>query len=627
MTDFDDLINVDDVDDAADTTSVSDEAAVGRRVALGAGVVALGAIGVGGAWQLLTGSRMSLTESGSTPSTTRPARPRVSEAPAPVAEPTPSASAWASGPAASQPASAGSSQSAATAARLQPRLGASAVDRDDSYAAGGGRIPASGEYPFAPAVGPAGPIGLPVADTPEARAHLVNRAGLGVGAAILAEVERVGIEQWLGDQLSPATIADPGGDRVAAWFPLSAASITTVRSSIERHSWGAMMQVARAQLGRQLFSSRQLYEVVVDVFHNLLHVSVPSDALWDNAADYSQQVIRANALGRFADMLHAAARHPAMLHFLDNAASTKAHVNENYGRELLELHTVGVASGYTEDDVVAAARMLSGRRVGQDGQFRFEPRDHATGAIRVLGFEHANASETDGLAAGDALLDYLAHHRSTARTVARKLAVRFVSDAPDPAFVERLADVYLDSDTAIVPVIVAIFRSPEFWGATGTKIRRPMEDFVGTCRALGVRPEHATREGVEGMFERLRRLGHAPLAWSPPNGYPDVAAAWSSASQMIARWNTHRALAGGYVNGLPVSSDVLASLSPRPGDTNANWMRHIATTLLAAEPSDSTIEGLLAFLDRPAGAAATADAGLTTHLAALVFDSPSYLIR
>jgi uncharacterized protein (DUF1800 family) len=154
-------------------------------------------------------------------------------------------------------------------------------------------------------------------------------------------------------------------------------------------------------------------------------------------------------------MLLASARHPAMLRYLNNADSDKRSVNENYGRELLELHTVGIDGGYNETDVRNCAYVMTGRTVDRDGNFVYDPRRHWTGAVKVMGFSHPNKKAAEGLAVGDALVRYLATHPSTARYIARKLAVRFVCDNPPNPLVDRLAQAYLQNGTAIVPVLAA----------------------------------------------------------------------------------------------------------------------------------------------------------------------------
>ncbi|MGL5853093.1 MAG: DUF1800 domain-containing protein, partial [Phycicoccus sp.] len=383
----------------------------------------------------------------------------------------------------------------ARAAGARPAAGGAAADRDASFAAGGARrsrvarlysrpSSASGAIDGVPAL--VRPDAMPPAlvdrglgNAPRSVGHLLSRATFGARPSDYADVRSRGVDAWLERQLDPRLIPDPGGDAVLRAHPLALAPIATVLQAVAAGTDVAQppQQAAKATLGLQIFSSRQLFEVVVDVFSNLLHVTTPSDHVWATTPDYARSVIRAHAFGTYSDMLRAAMRHPAMLTYLDNNQSTRDRVNENLGRELLELHSVGVGSGYTESDVLNSAHILTGRGVhfATSWAFRWTAKHHWVGPVRVLGFSHRNGASDDGLAVGDAYLTYLARHPSTAQTVARKLAVRFVSDNPPRSLVDRLAKAYLDNDTAIVPVLRVLFRSSEFWSAPQAKTRRPLE--------------------------------------------------------------------------------------------------------------------------------------------------------
>ena len=231
---------------------------------------------------------------------------------------------------------------------------------------------------------------------------------------------------------------------------------------------------------------------------------------------------------------HAAGRRPPPGHARSHAAqSTKEAVNENLGRELLELHTVGIGSGYTEQDV-RSAYILTGRTVvgeqgpGVEGTFTYDARKHWTGAVTVLDFSHENASPEGGLEVGDAYLRHLAAHPGTARTIARKLAVRLVSDMPPQPLVDRLATAYLDSGTAIARCSTCCSgrrSSGRRWA------RRPGARWRTSWRppAVGIWPGDDIRRGsLAGLANRAHGAGHRPLAWPAPNGYPDVHAAWRS---------------------------------------------------------------------------------------------------
>jgi uncharacterized protein (DUF1800 family) len=302
-------------------------------------------------------------------------------------------------------------------------------------------------------------------------------------------------------------------------------------------------------------------------------------------------------------------------------------VNENYGRELLELHTVGIDGGYTELDVRHSAYIMTGRTVGDEGQFKYESRRHWTGAVKVLGFSHPNRSAKEGLAVGDAYLTYLAKHESTARNIARKLAVRFVCDSPPKSLVDRLAKAYLDNGTAIVPVLRVLFRSLEFWVSTGLKTRRPLENFVAAARIIGIEPESGLRDAVEDMYRHVERLGQAPLAWGPPNGYPDVAGAWSSAHAMLGIWNSHRYLIQGRYRGVRTPKPQYL-VGPVPGATGA-YLDRLASRLVFQPLQAREKQALLKFLNATE-ATKIKDAtlgGNVPHVAALILDSVYHALR
>ncbi|ADB35140.1 Protein of unknown function DUF1800 [Kribbella flavida DSM 17836] len=524
----------------------------------------------------------------------------------------------------------------------RPGLAAPDDDRDSSFVAGEKRRPktttaksgVTRDYAgFAQAakagrtepgllVAKAGPL-----STAQAQRHLLNRVTFGPRPADVESLRELGVDRWLAAQLSP-TAKDPSGDQAWRAFKLAGADPGTIQRSITKYSWDAMFQTGFGTLGRQVFGRRQLFEVVVDVFANHLHVATPSDRGWDVAPGYATDVIRKHAFGRYADMLKAAMRHPAMLRYLDNDASTRESVNENLGRELLELHTVGVSSGYTEKDMRSSAYVLSGRGANEQGRFEYKPERHRTGRVKVLDWSAANTSGKDGLRMGDRYLDYLAKHPATARTIARKLVVRFVDDVPPPALVARLADVYLRSDTAILPVLTALFRSGEFWNSLGCKTKRPLEDVVSTARALDLPFGPSTGKGLEAMYWQLNNLGHAPLAWPSPNGYPDVAPAWSSAGQMLERWSSHRALSHGWWEGLK-REKLPAELRPRPGDTYRAWFDRLGERLIGQRPNARQRSALATFVG--AKTSARVDQGRMQwqagHVVALVLDSPQFLAR
>jgi uncharacterized protein (DUF1800 family) len=477
----------------------------------------------------------------------------------------------------------------------------------------------------APAATPAAAL-LPA----EPIAHLLRRATYGSTPTALAEATTLGVAGWLDRQLNPAAIDDAACDALVARLPLAGASVAAVRAALPVHSYDAFGQLGRAIIARAIWSKRQLFETVAGFWANHLHVAAPSSGVWDSRPDYDQSVTRRYTFGTFADMLKASARHPAMLTYLDNRSSTRAHPNENYARELMELHTVGMV--YTEADVQAAARLLTGMTVDKAGVYTYDPARHATGPVTVLGFSHANATAAGGEAAALALLDYLARHPATAQRIATKLCVRFVADDPPPALVARLAKIYSDSGTAIVPVLRALFTSPEFAASVGQKVRTPFEDLAATVRALGLGPEASGVKALDALYNVLVGAGNAPLRWAPPNGFPDVAAAWTSPSAFLLRCNFHLNLAAGwYPKQLTRPADMRTALVPVLPATYGGLVDALARRLIGASLPASQVAAVLSVAGKvptsPLTAKDTSVAGSLPYLIALVLDSPSFQLR
>jgi uncharacterized protein (DUF1800 family) len=327
---------------------------------------------------------------------------------------------------------------------------------------------------------------------------------------------------------------------------------SALRASGNEYGWDAMYQLDHATIALQCWSPCQLYETAVDFFSNKLNVANFSDGVWASRVSYDRDVIRANALGKYRDMLLAAMKHPAMLSYLNNDVSTWEAPNENLGRELLELHTVGIGAGYTQTDVVNSARILTGRGVDyRVSDYMWSQGAHWLGRVKVLGFAHANNSPAKGESVGDLYVSYLANHPSTAAKLAQQMCVRYVSDTPSADLVQAVAAAYLANDTAIVPMLRTIFTSTEFWDSRGKKIRRPLENLVATVRALGRAPldQSGKLDDVTGNFGwMLENTGQRPLSWQPPNGYPDVAAAWRSSGNLLQMWDNQFGLAQNWMS-------------------------------------------------------------------------------
>lgn len=462
--------------------------------------------------------------------------------------------------------------------------------------------------------------------------HVLSRLAFGPTPAARTAIAKSGVPAWVTAQISAGrTYAGYKGD------PDVAAQATLLgKTPAEAFAWltangnpfgGELMaQLVQTTLGLQTWSQAQLYEVLVDFFANHLNVPATAGEVWITRHAYDRDVIRKHAMGSFTDMLLACARHPAMLVYLNLAQSTKSAVNENYARELLELHTVGLV--YSEADVKNAAKLLTGRTLDWTTyNYLYKPSIHGTGAVKILGFSHANSSTADGQTGGDALLRYLASHPSTATRLARKLCIRLVSDAPPETLVAAVAKAYTNSGTQILPMVDTILRSDDFWASRGQKVRRPAENIIATMRILDVKPA-SMPTALLYLSWATQSVGNVPLGWGPPNGYPDVATAWRSASTLLALWQYHLGLAGDWwpdgfkaydkttlYGGTPVNSgDAIARLGVR---------------LTGAALPATHASALQTFLGEPATTpmATSTLRWLLAPLIALILDGPSHALR
>jgi uncharacterized protein (DUF1800 family) len=466
--------------------------------------------------------------------------------------------------------------------------------------------------------------------------HLARRATWGPTAATVAKIRKMGPKRWLDWQLAPARIADPLAEGYLKGFDTLGATPQQLRSwnpTREKEDyWYAHDQLESAAIVRAVWSERQLFEVVVDFFHSRVHVPAHLDKTRDFLNHYDATVVRKHAFGTFRDMLWAMITHPAMIVYLDNQRNTKDGGNQNLGRELLELHTLGVDAGYKQADVAAAALLLTGLSVDdKTGAMVYRPEQHQTGAVKVFGTRYANASAAGGMATIKTLVTNLARHPKTAHYLALDLARRFVSDAPPKRLVDRLAAVYLKNDTAIVPVLRALFTSPEFTHSVGQKYRRPLEHAVATMRVLGLRQGDAGEfpKSLGGLRWGLEQDGQAPLGRSTPDGYPDFARPWLSSGGVLGRWNRDMWMSGQWSKGFsaPDVSRMLAGAT-----TYGAAVDKLYTAINFQRPTAATRKALLTFVghaatDKLTPQARDGDYRLRVQLTALILGGPHHQLR
>jgi uncharacterized protein (DUF1800 family) len=414
--------------------------------------------------------------------------------------------------------------------------------------------------------------------------HALNRLSYGPRPGEIERVQAAGLASWVDAQLNPQRIDDAGLAARLPALPERPASLTDQKMA--RQFGRQQMQALAAQkVVRATYSERQLEEILVDFWFNHFNVFGGKGRTAMYLVDYEREAIRPHVWGSFRDLLGATAQSPAMLFYLDNwlsadpeaadraaAAATQRRarrggagarrgaagaqqgatprpaaqaarrrgLNENYARELLELHTLGVDGGYTQADIVEVARAFTGWTIANPlaGTFRFTPALHDPGAKTVLG---QTLKAGGGIEDGERVLDIVAAHPSTARHIATKLARRFVSDNPPEALVARVAARFTATKGDLRETVRAVVTSPEFFAAEyrGAKTKTPLEFVVSAVRATG-REVRQPRQ----MVNALQQLGMMPYMAQPPTGYDDEAETWVSAGALVTRMNIAQQLAG-----------------------------------------------------------------------------------
>ena len=513
--------------------------------------------------------------------------------------------------------------------------------------------------------------------------HLLNRVGFGPRPGDVAAVREAGVPRYIEQQLQPERIADGAvAARLSGLTTIGMSSreiaekfeIPQLQMRQEKRQQAAragtqnepaqpprpspemqqranqvVMELAEQKLIRAVYSDRQLQEVLTDFWFNHFNVDARKGRDRFMLTEYERDAIRPHVLGRFADLLKATARSPAMLFYLDNWQSADPNgphidpriaarrqalggqqlgrgrarrlspampaapnqqakraprgLNENYGRELMELHTLGVDGGYTQKDVTEVARAFTGWTIDNPRQgtgYRFEPRIHDDGEKIVLGHRiKAGGGERDGLE----VLDLLSTHPSTARFIATKLVRRFVSDTPPPALVDRVAARFRQTDGDLREVMRTILSSPEFLSpeAYRAKVKTPFEFLVSAIRATGADVQDALP-----LVRAMQQLGMPLYACQPPTGYKDTADVWINTGALVNRMNIALALAGNQMRGVRVEQP--ASAGNQPDSLG------LAATILNGDVSDATL-------------ATIAKAKTTPQMMALTLGAPEFQRR
>ncbi len=439
--------------------------------------------------------------------------------------------------------------------------------------------------------------------------HFLNRFSLGPTPALLEEVTKIGPEAWLDKQLEGRALPSQRLTRKLiklGSYALSNREVMTEyslpipdtlsreeRSRRQRLRYVPSAELRDSVLLNAVYGDDQFKEVACDFFRNHFAVATDVGAVRYYATEYEREVIRARVFGTFGDMLSASAKHPAMLTYLDNAVSrrppTKAELrqvelrvrqrtrsreqaeqasdiaaqrglNENYARELLELHTLGVDNYYTQEDVESVARILTGWTIENDREkplgFRFSESMHATGNKRVLR-STIKANSKEPVAEGDELLAMLAKHKGTSEFIAWKLCRHLINDNPNGDLVERIAKVFRKSKGDLPEVYRAIASDEEFYAPQNirAKFKRPFEFVVSALRATD-----AEIDDCSSIHSALNAMNEQLYLCKDPTGYYDQAEAWLDPGAFAVRWKFSRDLLRGKISGVKVSQGIYKEL-------------------------------------------------------------------
>jgi uncharacterized protein (DUF1800 family) len=537
--------------------------------------------------------------------------------------------------------------------------------------------------------------------------HLLNRATFGIRAGDLTAVLSTSPDAWLERQLHPDRIPDTLARTLSEKYPVTVASVTELyrdyappskaksaageRAMVDtmsdmkggqrkgdarargRSPQAMLAELASAKLERAALSDRQLEEVMTDFWFNHFNVFFQKGADKYLVSDYERSAIRPHVFGKFEDMLVATAQHPAMLFYLDNWQSVHVDstmrarmsgqptgknrtpgLNENYARELLELHTLGVDGGYTQQDVVNVARALTGwtfmpprpgagapaarradrgrpggaGRSGRSGRgdsetgFIFREQLHDRGPKLVLGHQLPAGR---GIEDGREVLHIVATHPATAHFIASKLVEYFVNDSPPPALVDHIAVVFQKSGGDLRAVTRTLFSDPLFYAAEnrGAKVKTPFQLVASALRVTNARIVNP-----RGAVQTLKAMGHLPYMSSPPTGYPAMSADWVNSGALLARMNFGIDYAAGKMPGvMPNAQSVLGSPAAVTDGRSANGSAdalHAATSVLLPGVDASRLEKTIAADIQAQHEALSTPRAKAARVIGLVLGSPEF---
>ena len=409
---------------------------------------------------------------------------------------------------------------------------------------------------------------------------LLDRLTFGATIEDAERLQAAGVKRWLDAQLHPmseATLPAAAQAQIDA-MPISQKPMTELvadvaaknkalnqitdsdlkkaASQVYQQTMNDLAkQAATRQILRDLYSPTQIRERMTWFWFNHFNVHQSKADIRTMVADYEDKAIRVHALGRFRDLLAATLRHPAMLRYLDNAQNAVGHINENYAREIMELHTMGVGSGYTQHDVEELARILTGvgidatpenphlspelaNQLIRDGLFEFNPARHDYGDKTFLG----HTIKGRGFAEVDEALDLLAHHPATAHHVARRIAIYFVADDPPKSLIERMADAFQRSDGDTANVLRAMVDAPEFAAAQPGKFKDPLRYVLSAVRFAYDEKVVLNTAPIQGW---LNRMAEGLYNHQTPDGYPLASDAWNGPGQLAVRFEIARQIGSG----------------------------------------------------------------------------------